>query len=59
KMIAEQMHIELETLAQKGIVPLSDIPKVSSICNWISGFSWRWKEAIALRSLEENLSENF
>ncbi|RIB06559.1 hypothetical protein C2G38_2216770 [Gigaspora rosea] len=59
KMTAEQMHIELKTLAQEGIVPLSDIPKVSSIRNWISGFSQRWKEAMALRSLEENLSENF
>ncbi|CAG8758203.1 12734_t:CDS:2, partial [Gigaspora rosea] len=40
KMIAEQMQIKLETLAQED-------------------FSRRWKEAMALRSLEENLSENF
>ncbi|RIB19272.1 hypothetical protein C2G38_2307616 [Gigaspora rosea] len=59
KMAAEQMHIELETPAQEGIVPLFDIPKVSSIRNWILGFSRQWKEAMALRSLEENLSENF
>ncbi|CAG8521404.1 3188_t:CDS:2, partial [Dentiscutata heterogama] len=39
KMTAEQMSMELKILAQESIIPLSDIPKVSSIRNWISGFS--------------------
>ena len=56
KMTAEQMHTELERLAQQGDFLLSDVPKVSSIQNWISGFSRRWKEAMAIRSLEESSS---
>ncbi|GES84195.1 hypothetical protein GLOIN_2v1790442 [Rhizophagus clarus] len=54
-----QMHKELLRCAELGEIKENDIPKVSTITNWISTFSCKWKEAMALRSLEENLdSEN-
>jgi hypothetical protein len=54
KMNAQQMHEELLQRVQQGELCEEDIPKVSTIQNWISGFSRRWKEAMALRSMDEN-----
>jgi hypothetical protein len=55
KMNAQQMHEELLQRAQ-GELCEEDVPKISTIQNWISGFSRRWKEAMALRSIDENES---
>ena len=51
KMNIQQIH---EKLAQQGELCEENIPKVSTIQNWISGFSQRWKEAMALRSIDKN-----
>jgi len=59
KLNAQQMHEELLKRAELGEIEENDIPKVTTITNWISTFSRKWKEAMALRSLEENIdSEN-
>ncbi|CAB4398691.1 unnamed protein product [Rhizophagus irregularis] len=59
KRISQQMHEELLRRTELGEIEESDIPKVSTITNWISTFSRKWKEAIVLRSLEEKMnSEN-
>ena len=47
------MHEELLQRVQKGELCEENIPKVPTIQNWISGFSRRWKEAMALRSMNE------
>jgi hypothetical protein len=56
KMSPQQMHEELLEWVQKGELHEEDVPKVPTIQNWISGFSRRWKEAMALRSIDENES---
>ncbi|CAG8675828.1 12736_t:CDS:1, partial [Cetraspora pellucida] len=53
KMTAQQMHEELMIRVRNSELEQVDMPKITSIQNWISGFSRRWKEAMALRSLEE------
>ena len=53
KMNAQQMHEELLQRVQKGELYEENIPKVPTIQNWISGFLRRWKEAMALRSMDE------
>ncbi|CAB5393566.1 unnamed protein product [Rhizophagus irregularis] len=53
KLNVQQMHEELLRRIELGEIEESDIPKVSTITNWISTFSRKWKEAMALRSLEE------
>ncbi|EXX51998.1 hypothetical protein RirG_256930 [Rhizophagus irregularis DAOM 197198w] len=59
KLNAQQMHEELLKRAELGEIEENDIPKVTTITNWISTFSRKWKEAMALRTLEENMdSEN-
>ncbi|PKK55232.1 hypothetical protein RhiirC2_803005, partial [Rhizophagus irregularis] len=54
KLTAQQMQEELLRRAELGEIEENDVPKVSTITNWISTFSRKWKEAMALRSLEEN-----
>jgi len=39
KFSAQQMHEELVQRAQFGELDENDIPKISTIQNWISGFS--------------------
>ncbi|PKY59214.1 hypothetical protein RhiirA4_514713, partial [Rhizophagus irregularis] len=59
KLNAQQMYEELMRRAELGEIEENDVPKVTTITNWISTFSRKWKEAMALRSLEENMdSEN-
>jgi hypothetical protein len=55
KLNAQQMHEELLKRAELGEIEENDIPKVTTITNWISTFSRKWKEAMALRTLEENM----
>ena len=52
KFSAQQMYEELVRRAQLGELEENDIPKTSTIQNWIAGFSRKWKEAMALRELE-------
>lgn len=52
KFSAEQMHEELVRRAQLGELEENDIPKASTIQNWITGFSRKWKEIMAIRELE-------
>ena len=54
KLNAQQMYEELLKRAELGEIEENDIPKVATITNWISTFSCKWKEAMALRFLEEN-----
>ncbi|RIB15653.1 hypothetical protein C2G38_2247491 [Gigaspora rosea] len=56
KLIAQQMREELILRAQAGKINDDEIPKETTIQNWISGFSHRWKEAMALRALDETES---
>lgn len=58
KMNAQQMQEELLQRVEQGELELDDIPKTTSIQSWISGFSRRWKEAMALRSLDEAEDSN-
>ncbi|RHZ82229.1 hypothetical protein Glove_110g46 [Diversispora epigaea] len=59
KLNAQQMHEELLRRAEIGEIEENEIPKVTTISNWITVFSRKWKEAMALRTLEENMnSEN-
>jgi uncharacterized protein YcnI len=52
KFSAQQMHEELIQRAQVGELDENDIPKTSTIQNWITGFSRKWKEVMAMRELE-------
>ena len=52
KFSAQQMYEELVRCAQIGELDENDIPKTSTIQNWISGFSRKWKEVMAMRELE-------
>lgn len=52
KFSAQQMHEELVRCAQFGELDENDIPKTSTIQNWIASFSRKWKEVMALRELE-------
>lgn len=52
KFSAQQMQEELVRRAQIGELDENDIPKTSTIQNWITGFSRKWKEVMAIRELE-------
>ncbi|RHZ51763.1 hypothetical protein Glove_470g7 [Diversispora epigaea] len=59
KLNAQQMHEELLRRVEIGEIEENEIPKVTTISNWITVFSRKWKKAMALRTLEENMnSEN-
>jgi hypothetical protein len=53
KFSAQQMHEELVRCVQLGEFDENAIPKISTIQNWITGFSRKWKEVMAIRELEE------
>ncbi|RIB03684.1 hypothetical protein C2G38_2224350 [Gigaspora rosea] len=53
KMLATEMQQELLISSQEGEIGEADVPKVSTISNWISGFSRTWKRAMAECSLDE------
>ena len=53
---AQQMYDELIQYSQYGELDKNDIPKVSTIQNWITSFSQKWKEIMAICELEvENI----
>ena len=54
KLSAQQMHEELMQRVQQGELSEEDVPQISTIQNWIPGFSRKWKEAMALRSMDDN-----
>ncbi|RHZ68621.1 hypothetical protein Glove_294g79 [Diversispora epigaea] len=53
KMSAQQMHTNLLERVENNEIEADDVPKISTIANWISGFSRQWKTAMAERSLKE------
>lgn len=50
-MTAAEMRSELMQRAQEGEIE-EDIPKESTITNWIASFSRGWKHAMALQAIE-------
>ncbi|GES77856.1 hypothetical protein GLOIN_2v1472586 [Rhizophagus clarus] len=52
KFSAQQMYEEHVRRVQLGELDENDVPKVFTIQNWITGFSWKWKEIMAIRELE-------
>ncbi|RHZ60284.1 hypothetical protein Glove_355g17 [Diversispora epigaea] len=46
KFSAQQMHEELVRRVQLGELDESNVPKISTIQNWITGFSREWKEVM-------------
>ncbi|CAB4400052.1 unnamed protein product [Rhizophagus irregularis] len=53
KMSAQEMRNELLRREHEGEISLDDIPKESTIANWITTFSRKWKQSMALRNMEE------
>ncbi|CAB4492798.1 unnamed protein product [Rhizophagus irregularis] len=53
KMSAQEMQNELLRREHEGEISLDDIPKESTIANWITTFSRKWKQSMALRNMEE------
>ncbi|CAG8695737.1 5840_t:CDS:1, partial [Dentiscutata heterogama] len=53
KMDATEMHMELLRRAQLGEIEYQDVPKMSTIANWIKRTSWAVKQSIALQFLEK------
>jgi len=52
KMTAQQMQANLLERVENGEIEADEVPKVSTIANWISGFSRQRKTAMAECSLE-------
>jgi len=52
KISGEKMYEELLKRAQRSEFDQSDIPKVSTINNWIATFSRKWKQNMARLSLK-------
>jgi hypothetical protein len=52
KMTAAEMRSELIQRVQEGEIEEEDIPKESTIANWITSFSRGWKHAMALQAIE-------
>ena len=57
KFSAQQMHEELVRHVQLRELDEDDIPKISTIQNWITGFSRKWKESVAICELEVRENE--
>ncbi|CAB4492779.1 unnamed protein product [Rhizophagus irregularis] len=57
KFSAQQMYEELVRRVQLGELDENDVPKISTIQNWITGFSQKWKEIMAIRELEARENE--
>jgi len=54
KMSASDMHEELSRRVALGEISKEDLPKVSTIANWITSTSRSFKKTMALRLLEES-----
>ena len=46
-MSAQQMRANLLERVECNEIEANDVPKVTTIANWISGFSRQWKTAMA------------
>jgi len=58
KMNANEMHEELLKRVADGEISKDDVPKISTISNWITNTTRSFKKTMALRLLEEaELSE--
>ncbi|GBC53669.2 hypothetical protein GLOIN_2v1483553 [Rhizophagus irregularis DAOM 181602=DAOM 197198] len=52
KMTAAEMRSELLQRVQEGEIDENEVPKESTIANWITSFSRGWKHAMALQAME-------
>jgi len=52
KMTAAEMRSELMHRVQEGEIEEKEVPKESTISNWINSFSRGWKQAMALQAIE-------
>ena len=52
KMTAAEMKSELMQRVQEGEIEEEDVPKESTITNWITTFARGWKHAMALQAIE-------
>ena len=52
KMTAPEMRSELIQRVQEGEIVEEDVPKESTIANWITSFSRGWKHAMAIQAIE-------
>ena len=52
KMTAPEMQSELIQRVQEGEIVEEDVPKESTIANWITSFSRGWKHAMAIQAIE-------
>lgn len=52
KMTAAEMRSELLQRVQEGEIDENEVPKQSTIANWITSFSRGWKHAMALQAME-------
>ena len=52
KMSAAEMRSELMQRVQEGEMEENEVPKESTIANWITSFSRSWKQAMALQAIE-------
>jgi len=53
KMNANEMHEELLKRVADGEISKDDVPRISTISNWITNTSRSFKKTMALRLLEE------
>ena len=53
KMSAQQIYTNLLERVESTEIETDEVPKVSTIVNWISSFSRQWKTSMAERSLKE------
>ncbi|RHZ65460.1 hypothetical protein Glove_315g44 [Diversispora epigaea] len=58
KLSVKQIYEELLERVNNGEITEEELPKVTTISNWISGFSRKWKTAMTVRSLEETENLN-
>ena len=52
KMTTPEMRSELIQRVQEGEIVEEDVPKESTIANWITSFSRGWKHAMAIQAIE-------
>ena len=54
KMSAKEMYNELLTFVESGELEANDVPRLATIQNWISAYTWTFKEQ-ATENMVKNL----
>ena len=57
KLNPQKMHDELQRFVESGEIQKEDVPKTSTIKNWISLYSREWKERATKAAIQMNRSE--